>query len=181
MVRYGLAFFDFETTLEHMPGTILQRGLYKQQLDRYVGRFPREQLHVVIFEEFRAAPQRVLDELCTFLGLDPGVRISESGGSRYNAATAVRHPRLHRGANLVLQGALGRSRTAQTPTGLPAASQSENRGGHRIKSLLFDSGSSYPPMASDTRERLSRFYARENAGLTQLLGREPAELWTRST
>lgn len=45
------------------------RGLYAEQLERFMRLFPREQLHVMFFEELVAAPGPSLDALCQFLGI----------------------------------------------------------------------------------------------------------------
>ncbi len=182
LVRHGQAFFDFDATLEHMTGTIVQRGLYKAHLERYFELFPREQVRVVIFEEFRSSPQRVLDDLCAFLGLMPYSRLSPGGGTRHNAGTAIRHPLLYRGANALLGGFFGRSRASQTP-----AEPASTRGGKRrtegwvrsrlVHPVVFDANASYPPIDPDARARLARFYDRENAGLGKLLNRDLATLW----
>ena len=185
IVRHGQAFFDFDATLEHMPGTIVQRGLYKRQLDRIFQYFPREQVHVMIFEEFTASPQQALDDLCAFLGLDPVVQVPRAGADRYNAATGVRHPTLYRTLNLAVRGSLGRSAAAQTPTAPPTApptaSPVRRLSRSWLRSMFFDAETSYPSLAADARERLSTFYSRENAGLAELLGRDLEKLWALET
>jgi hypothetical protein len=179
LVRHGLAFFDFDTTLEHMPGTIVQRGLYQAQLERYFSLVSRDRIHVVLFEEFRASPRGAVEKLRAFLGLSPVAPVSSPGQERYNAATAVRFPRLFRNVNLVHRGALGHSDMGQTPMSpmVAAAAPDRSSRSRRMRSLLFDAEASYPPLDPDARERIGRFYARENSGLAELLGRDPADLW----
>lgn len=47
------------------------RSLYARQLRRYLGRFPRERLLVLRYEDFFAAPAEGYAELLRFLGLAP--------------------------------------------------------------------------------------------------------------
>lgn len=53
------------------------RGEYITQLRRYLEHFPREQLHVLIAEDFFADPMREFDAVVDFLGLD---RFAPTGG-----------------------------------------------------------------------------------------------------
>ena len=48
-----------------------QRVQYDRQVKRYCDRFNREQIKVVIFEEFKAENQRLYREILEFLGVDP--------------------------------------------------------------------------------------------------------------
>jgi lipopolysaccharide transport system ATP-binding protein len=49
----------------------LTRGLYADQLERWLAYFPREQLLVVRAEDFRARPGEIYAEIIAFLGLRP--------------------------------------------------------------------------------------------------------------
>ena len=48
------------------------RGRYAEQLRRYLERFPREQLLILQSELLFTEPEKVLDEVHRFLGVDPG-------------------------------------------------------------------------------------------------------------
>ena len=73
---------DFLTALKEEPRRIAQpltiesrrfayvdRGFYSRQLERVFKFFPREQVHVVKFENFRDRKQETLDEIFEFLGV----------------------------------------------------------------------------------------------------------------
>lgn len=47
---------------------------YRDQIREYEPYFPREQIHIVIYEAFAARPQAVLAEIFDFLGVDASVR-----------------------------------------------------------------------------------------------------------
>lgn len=53
----------------------VSRGLYAIQLKRYLQHFPKEQLHVLLFEDFVADQQAAVKEIFLFLGVDPEVPI----------------------------------------------------------------------------------------------------------
>ncbi len=57
----------FSEALEKFP-RLLDRGRYATHLQRYLDLFPREQLHVSLFDDLRADPQAYADEVFAFLG-----------------------------------------------------------------------------------------------------------------
>jgi len=63
----------------------VDRGFYAEQIERVFGYFPREQVEVIKFEDFRRDPRRTLDETCEFLGIKPLRKIDnrENNSTRY--------------------------------------------------------------------------------------------------
>jgi len=72
----------------------LEWGFYYPRLKRFLDLFPREQLHVMLYEDFAADPRRTLRELFTFLDVDPDVAIDVS--TKYNPGGVPRSMALHR-------------------------------------------------------------------------------------
>lgn len=72
----------------------VQSSLYARQIKTYLKYFGREQFHVVVLEDFKQAPERVLDEICAFLGVAPFGVLPQVGSS--NAAGMPRSPWLQR-------------------------------------------------------------------------------------
>jgi hypothetical protein len=70
MVRAGRAMFNFEDTLRLSPHSLLDRSAYLRQLNTLFRHIPREQVRVVLFEEFLSDKVQVIKGLCEFLGLD---------------------------------------------------------------------------------------------------------------
>lgn len=69
---------------EGIPDWMIDLVRYAMQIDRYLDRFPRDQLLLVTLEEFQSQPESVLRRICSFLGVDPDFefqRVSE----RYNS------------------------------------------------------------------------------------------------
>jgi Sulfotransferase family len=46
-------------------------GRYREQLARYFAAFPREQLHLFLFDALKESPRTVMQELYRFVGVDP--------------------------------------------------------------------------------------------------------------
>lgn len=51
--------------------TYLDSGYYYDQIQRYLGLFPKEHLRVVLFEDLIVDPARIMTHLLLFLGADP--------------------------------------------------------------------------------------------------------------
>jgi hypothetical protein len=71
------------------------RGHYAEQLARYLTCFPREQILVLSSERFFLQPSETLRSVFEFVGVDPGVTISDlrarNVGSRSDVEPDVRH------------------------------------------------------------------------------------------
>jgi len=61
--------------------TYLDSGYYLEQIERYLALFPRENLKVILLDDMRRNPARVIGEVVQFLGVDPA----------RNRFTAVKH------------------------------------------------------------------------------------------
>jgi hypothetical protein len=62
-------------SLESRRFSYVDRGFYSEQLGRFLKFFPREQLKVIKFEEFRNRQQETLNSICEFLGVKPLGRV----------------------------------------------------------------------------------------------------------
>lgn len=51
--------------------SVLEQGLYSEQLARYYGLFPKEQILVLIYEDIKKNPQAFMSQIYTFLGVSP--------------------------------------------------------------------------------------------------------------
>jgi hypothetical protein len=49
----------------------VSRGFYAEQMERVFRFFPREQVEIIKFEEFRRDPRGTTDKTCEFLGIEP--------------------------------------------------------------------------------------------------------------
>ncbi len=64
----------------------VDRGFYAKQIERVFRYFPREQVEVVKFENFRREPRQTLDAVCNFLGIEPLQTLNnvETGSTPYS-------------------------------------------------------------------------------------------------
>jgi hypothetical protein len=68
LVKNGQFDGSFTTALDRFP-RLLDRGRYATHLQRYLDRFPAEQLLVSLFDDLRQDPQGYADEVFDFLGV----------------------------------------------------------------------------------------------------------------
>jgi hypothetical protein len=130
----------------------LDRGRYLGQLRRVCRHFPREALHVVIFERFRESPEPAYAALCRFLGVDEGFRPGDLRRA-WNPSYGRRSERLGRIAGRAPR-AVGRVLSRLNV--------------HRTPSL--------DPMEPAVRLRLLERFAEENAALASWLDAD-LSLW----
>ncbi len=85
----------FHATLEaqHLSPSIVGAGRYATHLERYVETWPREQLRIYLYEDYRADPRALLRDLFAFLRVQPDYPIDLS--RRHNETLVPRFPRLH--------------------------------------------------------------------------------------
>jgi Sulfotransferase domain len=67
--KHGLAAPTFIQTAQQEPD-LLNEGRYATHLRRFLGKFGRESLHVALFDDLEADPQKFLDQVTDWLGVD---------------------------------------------------------------------------------------------------------------
>jgi len=94
----GVPFYEhFQRGLHHGPEfdvthPFLEFGLYYQHLRRYLDHFPREQIWIGLYEDYRDRQSKTLEEVFRFLGVDPHVKLATPG--RHREARVPRNLRL---------------------------------------------------------------------------------------
>lgn len=101
LYRSGLAFFDFEDTLRHLPATLLQRSLYVEQLRTLFDFIPAERVMIITLEKFLNERQNTTCRLMEFLGLDVGRFPAEFTETHANRLMLPRSDRVSRMINWI--------------------------------------------------------------------------------
>lgn len=179
LVHYGITIYDFEKTLQNMPGLLIQRSLYKEQIERFMNLFPFHNLKFIIFEDFVTDTQRNIDEVCAFVGAERNIDVS-SISTHLNPTKTPRSIKLQ-----IFYNHLFRSRrlvARQFASHLPGVSavytpkfwQKMDR---LIGKLNFTDKKSYPPMKSSTKKFLQRLFKKENTGLSEIIQKNLNDFW----
>ena len=87
MRKHGIGPDTFAEALRSRP-ELLEHGRYATGLDRFLALFPRELVHVALFDDLTVDPQAFLDGVTGFLGIDPLPLAPEDRAAKLPAARA---------------------------------------------------------------------------------------------
>ena len=143
------------------------QGYYHSFLSIYYGTFPREQIRIYLYEEWKHTPMAVLQDLFAFLGVDGNVTPTIP---RLNVTRLPRSQWLHQLAERAGQAGAG------------VAGQAVRR---RIAAVLRRIDTMYnlappPPLLPRTRALLTAVYREDILRLQDLLGRDLTH-WLRES
>lgn len=138
-----------------------QNGLYARNLAPFFERFPRTQLRIYLYEDWRDRPQTMLADLCAFLEVDPSLMPAQV--PKRNVTSWMRNP--------WLEGLIesGRGIKAILPEPLRRAMGSRLRAWNRIQP---------PPLDPSLRRTLTEDCRDEIMRLQDLIGRDLSQ-WLR--
>lgn len=147
------------------------RARYAEQLERWFGIFPRERIHVIIFEDFKADPPASFRRLLEFLDVDPDY-LPPSFES-HNVGWAPRSRTIQR---------MARMRVPQYVVWkLMPRVLGEGRARHLVRiyqnSPLYRREQRRPPLSPDVRRQLEEELAPDVARLSEMLGRDLTGVW----
>src|SRR5262245_340058 len=91
--RRGEAVAGFHEELTAQSSHV-KEGFYYVRLKRYLDLFPREQVKIYLFEDFKKDAGRILTELFGFLGIDPSFKLDTS--VRHNPGAVPKYRLLNR-------------------------------------------------------------------------------------
>jgi len=156
--RRGYVGGDVERYLGKRPETprFLQSGLYALHIARWRDHFPENRLKIILYDDIRAEPERILGETCRTLGLPPMID-AELVRRRSNDSEAPLVPRPLRRLPQSVKNLVGPLR------GNPAFEATRR---------LFARPIVYPRLTADLRMRLNDYYADDVAQLERLLDRD---------
>ncbi|MBA3374738.1 MAG: sulfotransferase [Actinobacteria bacterium] len=152
---------DEELTLQ---ASHVREGFYYTRLKRYFDAFPREQIKIYIFEEFKRDPTRTMANLFDFIGVDQG--FVPDTAPRYNPANVPRSRFVNR---LFYHPTFIKSTKAVLPSR-----------GHALAKRVRQLNLSPPPtLSDDLRARLLNIYREDIVQLEELLERD-LTVWLES-
>lgn len=158
--------YTFRQVVEQKVPKFIERGRYGEQLRRYLDRFERWQLHILIHEELFADPVRHLNKVCTFLGIeDTFYNDQEWITDAVNRSSTIRSTVLHRAISSVAKWMRDRNGFRQAldalkKTGLTDQIKQANR-----------EPRDYPEMPDELRRELDDYYSDTVRDIEEILGR----------
>ncbi|MCF8241113.1 MAG: sulfotransferase [Melioribacteraceae bacterium] len=182
MLRSGRATHSFESTLKFNPETVINRSLYLDQLKWYFEFLEKDQIMVIIFEEFLKDKNKIIFELCSFLNLDFNLFPEDAKNIHSNPAMMPVFPKLQ-GLKNKLFRSLGNQRYINY---LPLKSESYGKFGTLIPKVIEKAHNTVfnprismkpPKMRESTRNFLNEYFISELNGLDELLERDVLSFW----
>jgi len=140
----------------HGISSYVERGLYSEQIKRYLNFFDRSQLLFLITEEYKKNPENTLQKATKFLGVQCNPEfLKKAKNIKKNVSRMPRSARLHK---LV-----------------PPLLKSFYLAGRILRKINLRKGS-YPPMHPETQLYLREKFKDSNAELEDVLGKK-LEMW----
>jgi hypothetical protein len=158
---------SFPEAIEQYP-RLLDRGRYATHLSRYLEHFPRNQIHIGLFDDLKTGAQAYADEVYDFLGLD---RMALSAGD-LRARMPAGRPR-----NTTVVGAAKRASKVAASVGLRRWRSRIKRSTVVRSALYRQYRDDKPRPDTSVAAELRTTFAEEVARLDTLLGRPVSEVW----
>ncbi len=157
----------FETVYDRVNFTHLEHGHYAEQLARYIDVLGRDRVHVLLTEDLARQPEATLGALLAWLEVSPPRLAGLDVRRRHNVTSRQRMPGIGR---FIWRAAVPLRRVA----GLLPDGGREWLRRRVVRPLrrLNRAPATLPPMHSETRAYLRRYYASHNRHLAELLGRD---------
>lgn len=153
---------------------VVERGRYAPHLEQLWERFGQANVDLVIFEEWRQDPYRMIADVAERAGLDPAF-LPQLPTEQVNPSGVQRHPRMMRAAHLLGR----RSIRPVRGTRYEVAHRSRvDRSTRWLYRRTIDSRNRPALMPAEIEARLVAYYEESTARLEELLGRTLP--WQRS-
>jgi hypothetical protein len=143
-----------------------ERVAYGEQVERYLKIFPREQVRVVIYDDFKVDNEAVYDDMVSFLGIDAAYRPEFK---TVNAKVGVRFRSLKQASDRLMFPV----KQVVRPI-LPGGIYKSARGMYR---RIFFKDKGLPTLRPQDKSTLMKRYKSEVVRLGDLLGRDLVTLW----
>lgn len=158
LYRRGQVGGDVERYLDTRSAVprFLENGLYARHIARWRDHFPADRLKIILYDDIRADPERVLADVCGVLRLPPTID-AERVRRRSNDSEAPLVPLALRRLPQPIKNLVAPLR------GNPAFEATRR---------IFARSVDYPRLSSDLRMRLNDYYADDVAQLGRILDRD---------
>ena len=179
-LRDGRATHSFEQTIRFNPQSILSRGLYKEQLEFWYQALPREQIKVVLFEDFLADKTNVLKDICQYLEIDFDAFDEETIRTHSNKAKIPKWIDLQATYNHWFRE-LGNHNSFESLPFYPDSDVGKLPFGlrvvNKINNIVNQKQEKPPKINASTQAFLNQFYEREMYGIDELVMQPICEKW----
>lgn len=166
---------SFEDAIEEMPEKLLAPGFHYRNLQRWLQCYDRSQLHVILLDDIKHEPEKVLSQLYEHLGVDPTFRpdsMTKTGRSA-RRGTSPRGPIVER-VRQFLYMSLNRHVYHPLKRAIGPHTADRIKEALHLRQIMerFFRSEGYPEMKPDTRERLHEIFREDIQKLESFLDRD---------
>jgi Sulfotransferase domain len=158
---------SFEKALEEVPEG-REYFSYMDNIEKFLKYFPREQMHIVLMDDIKANNQKVYEELCQFLDIQPIAL--EVLNKRVNTAKQIRSKKMLR-AFYHLHIFIGKYGATRWVRDKLKHNLGAGKAWGNLKQLNIKR-EKYEDMPQETRETLIGIFSEQNERLGEFLGRD---------
>ncbi len=180
LLQTGRAAHSFEEMIRYSPHQVLERSLYKQQIEHWLRFIPRERVYFFILERFIENKETTLREIHDFLGL-PYEELPEAALEQH--VNRARYPRfigMQLWLSRVLPGDERYDRRLAEPVPKKATASWLKRLVHFAHRKVNPHRSiSVPEIKPGTKQFLDNYFKRELEGINELTGMDVTRWWFR--
>jgi len=180
LVKAGRGIYNFEDTLQIQPQSLIERSLYKKQIEHFLKFIPKERFYFIIFEEFIRHMEKITQEICKFLGVSSESIDFNRLNTHQNPTMLPRHLKLQLWHNRILilkNKHVNVNRLIDAPTLQKKTNYLKsaiNRSHRRINPVQQKKP---PAMKASTKTFLNDYFSKENKGLSELINKNTDEFW----
>ncbi|MFY0606784.1 MAG: sulfotransferase [Cyclobacteriaceae bacterium] len=152
---------------------LVQEGFYHSHLNHYFNLFSEEQIHIVLYEDFRNNPQNVIEGIYKFIGVDPC--FMPSMDTEYNVSGFVANANVDK---IIGQNSMVKSMIVKAAPSL-AKYLSESRKVKSWVNQLRNRNLRRPPLSARLKRQINEIYSTEIIRLQVLINRDLSHWLTK--
>lgn len=184
MLRTGRAVYTFEDTIRFDPASILERSLYKEQLENYYRLIPKNRIKIILFEDLVTNTEDTLKSICDYLKISSDEFNKDVLSTHSNKARVPKNIEMQAVRNRLLRS-LGNMHYTST---LPYTTKHVNTNSSKV-SKIIDRAHNYlnpklrtkpPKMKESTRKFLDQLFIRELSGIDEVVEQNILDRWFES-
>lgn len=182
-LKSGRATSGFEDSIRFGSYSILNRSLYKEQLESYYKFIPRERIKVVLFEDFIKDTKKTVQEISEFIGVDFNEFPEHVFNFQANKTTLVTNVAIRTRRNYYLRNIINSRYNSSVPNKHPtsalrdylfSAIRMADKIYYKLVSKIFKKK---PRISNSTKAFLDQYFYSRLEGIDELVQKDILSKW----
>jgi hypothetical protein len=161
---------------------VLESGFYSKQLNRYFQYFDKKQILILFHEDIQNSPNKTLQAICEFLGVEADNIEFKDAFSRINSGSSSIASQFIARVGAVLRNASPRLYSAMLNGPLSKVTKLilQTLRGKKVRSTSHQTpDNTYPKLDTATRRKLFELYKSDIEQLSEMVDRDLMSLWNK--